>query len=85
MQQKDEMKIFINGIEILNKNNALLKTLRNFKEDSCITSCVIRLYRKFIQIFTSESQKVIHYNNENLDTKTFSKILKVKKYLFFNI
>jgi hypothetical protein len=78
LHKKDEIKIFLNGIEILNKSNSLLKTLRNFKEDSCIVSCIIRLYRKFIQIFTSETLKFIEYKKEKLDTKVFSKIIKVK-------
>jgi len=41
------------------------------------------MYRKFIQILTGENPKIINYKSEKIDTKIFSKVLKV--IILFNI
>lgn len=74
-QKKKEFNaIYDNCLHLISKRVYLLKVLENFLDDSQIVGAVIRIFRKLIQILTTESNSLIDKSKE---PKVFAKEFRV--------
>lgn len=71
--------LYANSLEIMSNYLFLIKisNLEYFYKDSLIKNCIIRLFRKSIQLLTNEYLNNIHYKDRLINIKEFSMTFKV--------
>lgn len=73
-KKKEFNSIYDNCLHLISKRIYLLKAMESFLDDSQIVSGIIRIFRKLIQILTTDSNSLVDRSKE---PKVFAKEFRV--------
>ena len=79
-KSKEFNLIYNNGLHLISKRINILKVMEIYIDDSQIVAGIIRMFRKLIQILTTDSNSII---DKSKDAKTFSREFRVKFQNYF--